>query len=453
MASPPAKDVEELKKAVADADAVGLKGAQAEAARKVVQELQLKEQCLKKLRDATEQADEAQLKAGLQEAEKLRLKKEGAVQQAEAELKRIQEEKKHLQALAQALSLPPHPLAPGVSISAIGEVAISEAALRQLHEAVQAAQHFGVRTQAGKQALQTADVVQRVRYAIGADQWADVEALVAWGAQQAAQHEAHLPEHVPELQAALAQIALRRDIAATIENLQTAAAAFDAGALLVHIATAQRLEMQGVEAYEALRVAIVQLQEALAHAQHTRSLPDLDWALQQAEGLGYNREDAEAARQVREVVRGLVAEIEEHLRLVPEVEQLQELAQRCRLARTQTPEVQQLEGLLGLSDEELLKAQVKAATEQRDMERVLVKTSALKELYFRALGADLRWEQCPVLRAPLDFARAKVFGKEKLIKGMCVWQKSAIPTSLLLIQDRVRLLLSPSSSSFSPPRP
>lgn len=43
---------------------------------------------------------------------------------------------------------------------------------------------------------------------------------MAWAAQEAAVSKCPPPESVPELEAALEQVALSRDIAATIENLQ-----------------------------------------------------------------------------------------------------------------------------------------------------------------------------------------------------------------------------------------
>lgn len=55
---------------------------------------------------------------------------------------------------------------------------------------------------------------------------------------------------MPEVKAAMEQVALRKDIQQTIEDLQRAAAEFDHGNLAVHIQTAYHFEMQGIEPYE-----------------------------------------------------------------------------------------------------------------------------------------------------------------------------------------------------------
>lgn len=178
MSAPSASLVDELKRAVADADAVGLKGAQAEAARKVLAEVKAKEQCLADLRRGVSEADEPLLKQALQTAERLRLpRQDPAVQGAESELKRLAAEAQVVDGLARALSLPPHPLCAGLSIAGPGEVAFSPEAQRALDLALTAADKFGPRTRRGKQLLTAADVVQRVRQAIAQDAWTDVEQL------------------------------------------------------------------------------------------------------------------------------------------------------------------------------------------------------------------------------------------------------------------------------------
>ena len=114
-----------------------LKNATADQARKVFKEIKEKEETMKKLEKAVADSDEAAIKAALQKADQLRIKKtEPALQKAEKELKRIQEERKHVDYLKKVLSIPPNGLFNGVNITDIGEVAINQAAQNALQEAM-----------------------------------------------------------------------------------------------------------------------------------------------------------------------------------------------------------------------------------------------------------------------------------------------------------------------------
>jgi len=90
--------------------------------------------------------------------------------------------------------------------------------------------------------------------------------------------------------------------------------------------------------------------------------------------------------------------------------------------------------LIDLSDEELCKSQMKAALAIGDKERVFMKHTQLKDIFFNAFGDNFRWEQFKLLKNVNDYAKAKLFGKDKLKATFLVWTKEPIPTSLTVIE-------------------
>ena len=98
------------------------------------------------------------------------------------------------------------------------------------------------------------------------------------------------------------------------------------------------------------------------------------------------------------------------------------------------PEIQEL---LGISDEELLKRQYKRAVQLNNEKRAIDREIKLKEFYLSVHGSLMDWQQFPQLRQPAEFAAAKFLpiGRSEVAAGMLQHSKSLLPTSLTRLGD------------------
>ena len=98
------------------------------------------------------------------------------------------------------------------------------------------------------------------------------------------------------------------------------------------------------------------------------------------------------------------------------------------------PEIQEL---LGISDEELLKRQYKRAVQLNNEKRAIDREIKLKEFYLSVHGSVMEWQQFPQLRQPAEFAAAKFLpiGRSEVAAGMLQHSKSLLPTSLTRLGD------------------
>ena len=89
--------------------------------------------------------------------------------------------------------------------------------------------------------------------------------------------------------------------------------------------------------------------------------------------------------------------------------------------------------LIGDRSAEQLKLQYKRAKEIGATSRAIDREIKLKELQLDQFGDSFVWQTCSFLRAPHDFAAAKLLTlkREELAQSMLVWTKSPIPTSLI----------------------
>merc|ERR1712232_1007243 len=78
----------------------------------------------------------------------------------------------------------------------------------------------------------------------------------------------------------------------------------------------------------------------------------------------------------------------------------------------------------------LAKAQLKSAIRRSDKERIIELNIRLKEIFFQLFGKTFVLTQCPRLKTPSEFAKGKLFGKDKIKEQMMNWVKSPIHTSL-----------------------
>jgi hypothetical protein len=339
----------------------------------------------------------------------------------------------HVEGLLKVLSIPPNPLFSGVSINEEGETVLTDTARSALTEKISAAKRFKLNTPEGLKALDTADLVEKIRASFLQENWGDhIEQVLLHSREFQA-----LP--APEVKAAIDQLSLLRKIEETVANLQKAAQEFDAAMLEVHLAIAQNLRMEGIPPYVELMEKIKAIYAALDDAISSKTMEKLNYGLALANEIGYNRQDCFDTWAVRNCVEGLIKEITAALEIVAERDQLQEILKRCTAIGFKSPETEQMEFIVSEEDEKLFKRQEQAARAANNHPRRRAKTSQLKEIFFSRFGSGINWEKCNVLRSPAEFAKSKIIGKDKTKNSMLVWSKESIPTSLTIIEDKLVL--------------
>lgn len=108
-----------------------------------------------------------------------------------------------------------------------------------------------------------------------------------------------------------------------------------------------------------------------------------------------------------------------------------------RLHFTEDKRLPEIQELLGISDEELLKRQYKRAVQLNNETRAIDREIKLKEFYLGMHGGIMSWQQFPQLRQPAEFAAAKFLpiGRADVAAGMLRHTKSLLPTSLTRLGD------------------
>uniref|UniRef100_A0A6B2KWF1 Myosin motor domain-containing protein n=1 Tax=Arcella intermedia TaxID=1963864 RepID=A0A6B2KWF1_9EUKA len=431
----PAKsDMDDLKKGIADADAVGLNNKWSTQAREIGGLLDKRATLLKATENALANSLESALQDCLKEAQVLKVKSsEPLLVKAQKELDRIKEERTHINELLKILSVPPNPLYSGVTINEEGETALSESAKSALVDRHSLAKNFGLLTPEGKKALITATMVLQIRSALMQENWGDPLEQTLLQTRQVETYPA------PEIKAAFDHLSLLRRIEETVTNLQKAAQEFDAPSLEVNLAIAQNLRMEGIPPYIELMEKIKAIYAALNDAIYSKTMEKIDYSLHLASEIGYNRQDYNDCWTVRICVEGLLNELKVALETIPEREDLNELNERCRAIGFRNDSVVQLEHLLGLDDPDLFKRQEQAAGQLNNHPRRIAKRNQLKEIFFNRFGKTIIWDQCAIFRSPADFAKSKIIGKDKVKNSMLQWSKETIPTSLTTIEDKLLL--------------
>jgi len=197
---------------------------------------------------------------------------------------------------------------------------------------------------------------------------------------------------------------------------------------------AQALSME-VNAYIKLYNKIVITQSALQNAVKAVDLKMLTNAIWMADQFHYQLADYSKAKALKETVEQFTTELDFALKYLQSREQLRDLSEKCGRVRLNIEQVAKVKEYLKLSETEFLKAQLKAANVNKDQQRQIALSIKMKELFFVSFGDSFTLKAFAQLKAPDKFAKAKMFGKENLKSDMMVWTKSAIPTSLTVIED------------------
>ena len=217
------------------------------------------------------------------------------------------------------------------------------------------------------------------------------------------------------------------------------------------LAYARKLR-EAIEAWQRLAGQLDQaLRQDLQQEEHFENLFSL---LQQADKIGEVK-TTEYHQQLHAECRRAFEEWRDW-RLLPQLDQAMDTLERedmeaifleCKRLQLEDPRLDQINSLLGVSAEQLLKLQYKRAKEIGATSRAIDREIKLKELQLDQFGDSFVWQTCSFLRAPHDFAAAKLLTlkREELAQSMLVWTKSPIPTSLIRFdvaehaKDAVRL--------------
>merc|ERR1712063_14816 len=220
-----------------------------------------------------------------------------------------------------------------------------------------------------------------------------------------------------EMLAAHDQLILKAKKAEVQEALDNSSAAFDANALQLAVDKGNALRME-VDAYQELVNAIVATQQALTDGLEQIEEGALTHATDLAEEIAFN------------------------LDLMPDIEYLSELNERALAVGMHTEQLEELSGICALEKEPLAKVQLKSALRRNDKERVIELNIRLKEIFFQLFGKTFVLTQCARIKTPKEFAKGKIFGKDKVKENMMHWSKNPTHTSLTrvpphLIKDSV----------------
>lgn len=396
--------------------------------------------------------DEEKLIEAIGEAERLGFDmNESIVVAAKKELARIGEEKIILDEIRNALSLPPAGQEPDLSyttptlnsliqISPEGEVILYEGAWEELEGCVTKAHGFECKTAIGVRLVNSGNLVLHLRSAIGQDDWDQVETLLLDNKLG----DSPLLVKSVEMRAAHDQLILKAKKAEVQEALDAASAIFDANSLQLAVDKGQALRME-VDAYQDLVHAIIATQQALYDGLEQIEEEALTYACGLAEQIGYNLEDYFQAVELRDTLHSLAEEIAFNLDLMPDLEYLTELNERALAVGMHTEALEELSGYCALEAEPLAKVQLKSALRRNDKERVIELNIRLKEIFFQLFGKTFVLTQCPKIKTPSEFAKGKLFGKDKLKVTMMDWVKSPVHASLTRVPP---LLNKPAVISF-----
>ncbi len=132
----------------------------------------------------------------------------------------------------------------------------------------------------------------------------------------------------------------------------------------------------------------------------------------------------------------LSSKLEEVMKTL-EREEMGEIYAECKRLEYESPSLEEIERLMGVSESELLKMQYKKATENGNAQRAIEKEIELKELVLEQFKDNFQFEKCGMLRDPVEYANAKTFSlhRDEHAAKMLVWGNTGLLTSLTRIED------------------
>jgi ABC-type oligopeptide transport system ATPase subunit len=120
-----------------------------------------------------------------------------------------------------------------------------------------------------------------------------------------------------------------------------------------------------------------------------------------------------------------------------ERDEMGSLYAECNRLEFEDQRLAEIEKLMGLGAEALIKMQYKRALETGQAQRVIMKEIELRELCLEHFHDNFLFENCSLLRDPVEYAAAKLvsFHRDELQQGFYVHSVHALRTSMTRLQD------------------
>lgn len=404
-----------MKKAVSEAAEINFRSDLVNQASIQVELITNRRACRKELAAATQEAHRARLEAGIARAQELTIPThEPELRAAIAELERITQEEAHIAALDAALA-----------DGAAQEWDHSYIKTDELTAALQAAQAFGCRTADGQRRVQEAELTLKVRHALYAEDWPTLGTHL-----RACVSIQFNSKEIKEAQDELSHKVATDEV---IERLTQACNEHNQDELAYGLEQADRLQMADeiVETSRSLLAAIIEARRLVKEARAAVDEALLIQAIEYCNSFQYNTAEVQGAVELLEQIKQIKKDGATGLHYI-EKEYLEKAYNAAQAINYNTPQIDEIWGILCLSEEKYLQLQLKTAKSLHDPARAIRIMIKLKDVFFETHGSMIVWAQYGNFRTREQFSNAQLLpmGRDKLAQGMLKWTKKPIPTSL-----------------------
>jgi hypothetical protein len=397
---------EQLKAALQDADEINFNSPLIQQLRQIVVDITNKRECRAELASATEHADRARLEAALARADELGIPASTpVVQAARAEVDRIMREERIIAALEAAM-------AAGMCIdwdhSYIDTTAV-EAAIND-------GAAFGCKTKDGVRRMEEAQLILDIRNCLVSEDW---KALGV-----ALKRCVVIKFTSPEVSAAQDELAHKTAVDDVLERLTEGITNQDQETLAYALEQADRLQMQQDEVH-AGRQLLEQIIYARAAIQQAVDAVDealLAEAVTYCDAFDFNKDEVVAARTLLTEVIRIKKELATGLHYF-EYDIMEKAVNDADAINFKSDVLEEVRGWLFCSKDKFLQQQLKTANKLHDPARAIRIQIKMKDLFFETHGKMFVFKEYGNLRNPEVFAKAKLFGREKLKYSMLGWTK------------------------------
>ena len=406
---------DQMKKAVEEAAEINFRSDLVNQAAATVELITNRRQCRAELKSATEVAHRGRLEAAIARAGQLTIPShEPEFRAAVAELERITQEEAHLAAMDAAL-------ATGMAI----EWDHSYIQVDQLAAALAAAQAFGCRTVDGVRRVQECELTLNVRHALYAEDWPTLGTHLRGCVS--------IQFNSAEIKAAQDELSHKVATDEVIDRLTQACHEHNQDELAYGLEQADRLQMTEpiVETSRSLLAAIIEARRMVKEARDNVDEALLIAALDYCTSFQYSNDESQAATELLAKITQIKKDAATGLHYI-EREYLEKAHKAAEAINYTTAQIDEVWGVLCLSEEKYLQLQLKTAKGLHDPARAIRIMIKLKDVFFESHGSMIVWAQYGNFRTREAFSNAQLLpmGRDKLAAGMLKWTKKPIPTSL-----------------------
>ena len=397
---------DQLKTALHDADEINFNSPLVQQLRQIVIDITNKRECRAELADATEKADRPRLEAALARATELGIPSTTpVVQAARAEVERITKEERIVAALDAAM-------AAGMAIDwdhSYIDVSALEAALNDGNA-------FGCRTKEGVRRMEEGQLIYDIRTCLYNEDW---KALGV-----ALKRCVVIKFNSPEVSAAQDELSHKTAVDDVLERLTEGIAQQDQETLAYALEQADRLQMQQDEVVQGRQLLemIIAARAAIAQAVAAVDETLLAEAVGYCDAFNFNKDEVIAARDLLTEVIRVKKELATGLHYF-EYDIMEKAVNDADAINFKSDTLEEVRGWLYCSKDKFLQQQLKTANKLHDPARAIRIQIKMKDLFFETHGKMFVFKEYGNLRNPEVFAKAKLFGREKLKYSMMNWTK------------------------------